>query len=165
MRTNLRIVEDIDTQLCNAAKLYGQMQEYSNKGLLNKLIEDGYSRHDAKELIDDVKKFLALAASVSEAIAPTKALDIGWHAFILFTREYSKFCLRYCGWFIHHEPVDKESDLPDYEMLPRTKKLAKAAFGALSKNWEVTKGQNDVDCNPIGCQDKECSVPDCSSNQ
>jgi hypothetical protein len=33
-------------------------------------------------------------------------VDLGWHAFILYTAEYAAFCDRVAGRFIHHSPDD-----------------------------------------------------------
>ena len=33
-------------------------------------------------------------------------VDIGWHTFILYTRDYSDFCQRVAGRYLHHAPSD-----------------------------------------------------------
>lgn len=37
---------------------------------------------------------------------PSQAVDDAWHEFILFTREYERFCRRGLGRFLHHTPVE-----------------------------------------------------------
>ncbi len=37
---------------------------------------------------------------------PSALVDIGWHTFILYTREYAAYCDAVCGEFIHHCPTD-----------------------------------------------------------
>lgn len=39
------------------------------------------------------------------ALAPTADEDEGWHVFILYTMDYQKFCHKYFGRFIHHNPL------------------------------------------------------------
>jgi hypothetical protein len=39
--------------------------------------------------------------------SPSELVDIGWHTFILYTREYAAFCQRVAGRFIHHLPADE----------------------------------------------------------
>lgn len=39
-------------------------------------------------------------------LSPSHLVDIGWHAFILHTREYAAFCQRVAERFIHHAPTD-----------------------------------------------------------
>ncbi|RBQ11663.1 hypothetical protein DP939_44795 [Spongiactinospora rosea] len=42
-------------------------------------------------------------------LSPSPEVDKGWHAFLLFTREYGEFCQRYAGRFIHHHPGEPDS--------------------------------------------------------
>lgn len=37
---------------------------------------------------------------------PSQAVDDAWHEFILFTRQYDKFCRRAFGRFLHHTPAE-----------------------------------------------------------
>ncbi len=37
---------------------------------------------------------------------PSQAVDVAWHEFILFTREYQGFCTRALGRFLHHTPAE-----------------------------------------------------------
>lgn len=78
---------------------------------------------ETRELFQETKKWLWLAARSSEhaaAGAPTRPLAIDkslllldemWHVFILFTREYSAFCQRYFGHYIHHAPTTRQEQI------------------------------------------------------
>lgn len=37
---------------------------------------------------------------------PSQAVDDAWHEFILFTRQYDRFCQRAFGRFLHHTPAE-----------------------------------------------------------
>ncbi len=37
---------------------------------------------------------------------PSEAVDMAWHEFILFTREYQEFCDKALGCFLHHLPAE-----------------------------------------------------------
>jgi hypothetical protein len=37
---------------------------------------------------------------------PSQAVDMAWHEFILYTRQYRQFCSRGLGRFLHHTPHD-----------------------------------------------------------
>ncbi len=37
---------------------------------------------------------------------PSQAVDDAWHEFILFTRQYQRFCDRSLGHFLHHTPAE-----------------------------------------------------------
>ncbi len=40
---------------------------------------------------------------------PSQAVDDAWHEFILFTRQYDKFCAHAFGRFLHHTPAEAMS--------------------------------------------------------
>lgn len=62
----------------------------------------------AERIMDGTVIYLKLCAdSLSgEPFSPSPLVDIGWHCFILYTREYAEFCERLAGRFIHHAPSD-----------------------------------------------------------
>lgn len=37
---------------------------------------------------------------------PSQAVDIAWHEFILFTKNYEQFCKKSIGRFLHHTPTE-----------------------------------------------------------
>ena len=39
-------------------------------------------------------------------LSPANLVDIGWHTFILHTKDYREFCDRIAGRFIDHVPTD-----------------------------------------------------------
>ncbi|TYC07138.1 hypothetical protein FXF53_00585 [Micromonospora sp. WP24] len=55
-------------------------------------------------ILDQALAFLAACATSTEPLGPSDLVDIGWHTFILHTREYGAFCQRIAGGFIHHQP-------------------------------------------------------------
>jgi len=51
--------------------------------------------------------FLICLAAKNRAIAmPSQAVDVVWHEFILFTRDYELFCSKALGRFLHHTPAE-----------------------------------------------------------
>lgn len=66
------------------------------------------SEPDAKQIIRALKDYFHLIhLSHKESVAmPSQAVDIAWHEFILFTREYERFCLKAFGYFVHHTPAE-----------------------------------------------------------
>jgi len=51
--------------------------------------------------------FLLIYAANKEAVSmPSQVVDVAWHEFILFTKEYSRFCLKAFGYYIHHTPSE-----------------------------------------------------------
>lgn len=41
-------------------------------------------------------------------LVPSALVDIGWHTFILHTQEYTDFCRRIAGRYLHHTPDEPE---------------------------------------------------------
>lgn len=75
--------------------------------LANRIVKERRMSHDlAERIVDQALAFLATCARTAEPLSPSDTIDIGWHTFILYTREYAEFCTRIAGHFIHHEPTD-----------------------------------------------------------
>ncbi len=63
----------------------------------------------AERIVDQALAYLKLVStSEGKSYAPSSMVDIGWHTFILYTREYAGFCEKVAGRFIHHAPSDVE---------------------------------------------------------
>jgi hypothetical protein len=70
--------------------------------------EHGASRADAELLFVETKRWLWACARAPRRLLVTPelaAIDGMWHCFLLFTREYQRFCLECLGEFIHHDPL------------------------------------------------------------
>jgi hypothetical protein len=67
--------------------------------------EHSLSVVEADQIITDTISFLTVcAADPHQPFRPSRQVDLGWHQFILNTRDYAAFCDRTAGRFIHHEP-------------------------------------------------------------
>lgn len=69
--------------------------------------EDEHTDPDtAARIVGQALEFLrACALNPDARLTPSKAVDAGWHAFILHTADYAEFCDRIAGRFIHHRPA------------------------------------------------------------
>lgn len=95
--------------------------EYKNPRVL-KLYEQNYPRNklNAEQAFTEVLKYLWLAKkhSIDQSNHPTdenlparcvmlrsmQEIDEMWHEFILFTEDYTIFCQKYFGEYMHHLP-------------------------------------------------------------
>ena len=80
--------------------------------LTSRLMKDHpeIEKNGAQSIVDGALGFLSLCANhPGHDFVPSRLVDIGWHTFILYTRDYQDFCERIAGSFIHHEPNDGES--------------------------------------------------------
>jgi hypothetical protein len=75
--------------------------------------ETGADHERAERVVRAALAFLVACARNPETpLAPSRAVDEGWHAFVLHTREYADFCERVAGRFIHHAPEDEPAGEP-----------------------------------------------------
>lgn len=78
--------------------------------LASRMVADhDLSRSLAERIMDQAIAFLvASAANPLERLTPSELVDIGWHTFILHTRDYRDFCFRIThGTFIDHVPTER----------------------------------------------------------
>lgn len=69
--------------------------------------EHGHDHHMAARIMDQALAFLAACAhNHGDPLAPSEAVDVGWHTFLLHTREYREFCHRIAGRFLDHVPTE-----------------------------------------------------------
>lgn len=67
------------------------------------------SLEDAQEHEVELKRFFILAGKYDDGIDMfSLEVDNLWHTFLLFTKEYQRFCNDMFGKFIHHDPVIEE---------------------------------------------------------
>lgn len=65
-------------------------------------------RREVETLFQDMLRVLWLSARGTVMILPCQMLiDEMWHAFILHTEDYARFCTTYFGAMIHHRPTHK----------------------------------------------------------
>lgn len=60
------------------------------------------------EILDGLRDWFLVAqlASKRPISMPSHAVDTAWHEFILFTRDYHRFCARGLGRYLHHVPAE-----------------------------------------------------------
>ena len=74
----------------------------------------GLARADAASLFDGLLQWLSAIpfALPGQPIQMVEQVDRLWHAFVLNTKLYRRFCDRFFGRFIDHDPLDQWSDGP-----------------------------------------------------
>lgn len=93
--------------LANLSMMSGSLRQR----LVNRIEKDEeMPRELAERILDQALGYLKLASIKPDGhYRPSPLVDIGWHTFILYTREYGKFCRDLtAGRFIHHEPTDED---------------------------------------------------------
>lgn len=119
--------------------------------------DEQVERQLAERIMDQALAFLkACAENQVTPLSPSELVDIGWHTFILYTREYATFCDRVAGYFIHHVPNDDEaaSSEPSEHALARSAEAIEAAGLVVDTDlWlspDAMKGPCNR-CSNLGC--------------
>jgi len=86
------------------------LQDYQHPELVKRLVRKlNIKPEEAEALFSALKDFLRWCATTRGPHTPTPEVDIAWHEFILFTRDYADFCARYAGRFLHHQPATAQA--------------------------------------------------------
>ncbi len=96
----------------NASALEGRLEKalaFDAPCVIDRLVRDrvAVTPMVAEQLFTEAKKYLVLcAATPDRSFGMFSAMvDEAWHAFVLFTTEYTEFGHRYFGDYIHHAPA------------------------------------------------------------
>jgi hypothetical protein len=110
----------------------------------------------ARRIIGQTAAFLATSGQQpGQFLAPSKLVDIGWHMFILHTVEYTEFCERIAGRYLHHVPdEEEEQEAPGGAVETRRRTLAaiKAAGYTVDPELWPPANANCTQCH-AGCTD------------
>lgn len=141
------------------------IEQYDLWFVIERLVD---KRTVAPHLIDqavlEFRKYMALVAMGYDNLGMhSREIDEVWHAFILFTREYSDFCNHTCGQMIHHTPnTSRRPELPA-PSVPAFKEAYKKYFGALPEIWG-THSLVQNQCDAAGEEpDVDVSAGDCDA--
>lgn len=111
-------------RLASLEQVLADEGEWSDE-VIHRFVDDfrakGVTLSQAEEVFRETKRWLWLCAyrkeqfeqgkiSFSQIPLASEALviDLMWHTFLLFTKDYSDFCQRNFGFFIHHYPMSRE---------------------------------------------------------
>ncbi|MFI1796336.1 glycine-rich domain-containing protein [Streptomyces sp. NPDC020379] len=78
-------------------------------------------REIAERIVAEAIKFVvACAAFPGESFRPSRIVDEGWHALILNSHIYTRFCNKLAGRYVHHVPQRPDPSRHDPGELERT---------------------------------------------
>ncbi|WP_433177728.1 glycine-rich domain-containing protein [Actinoallomurus sp. CA-150999] len=131
--------------------------------LVRRIVKDEHiDQPTAERIMAQALGFLqACALNPGAGLSPSPMVDIGWHTFVLYTREYADFCQRVAGRFIHHTPTDDHKcenactgDVPPAESGSITTTLAAMRATGIPVDEELWQA-HAVDCSQChaGCTD------------
>ena len=69
------------------------------------------SKVEVETVIEGLREYfyISLLANKNVVAMPSQVIDVAWHEFILFTREYERFCSQSFARFLHHTPAEAMS--------------------------------------------------------
>jgi hypothetical protein len=114
------------------------ISRYNFSSLERKLIKKGWLIREARETLEQYKKYMLLKKKYFHQyqLPPSIEIDEVWHIHILDTQEYFNFCFGLFGFYLHHCPEIKTSagqELTKDEVLilyrEHTQKLYLEEFG------------------------------------
>jgi hypothetical protein len=87
---------------------------YEAPFLIDMLVEERIAEDEAEArvLFREVKRFLVLVRCSHDLSWDmySRRVDEAWHQFVLFTREYIQFCMRFFGSYVQHRPRSAPAD-------------------------------------------------------
>ena len=123
-------------EISNSNKLLPlkEILKYQNEQIVYKFMEDyDLNFEKSHDIFNETKKWLWLCSYVIQTENTEHKIPLGiddsilildmmWHTFILFTKEYSSFCYNYLGVFVHHNPATKKDKDTFYQKFENNKK-------------------------------------------
>jgi len=66
------------------------------------------NEQEASQIIEGLREYFQVCNIAGRRMVsmPSQAVDVAWHEFILFTKQYERFCNRALGRFLHHTPAE-----------------------------------------------------------
>ncbi|MEV5351910.1 hypothetical protein [Streptomyces sp. NPDC052693] len=108
----------------------------------------------ARRIVGQTAAFIAASGKQpGQSLAPSKLVDYGWHAFILHTVDYTRFCEQVVGRFVHHVPTDEDDEMPDGAQATRERTLAAIAAAGYTVDEELWPDMADCTQCHAGCTD------------
>jgi hypothetical protein len=109
---------------------------YRNESVIRRIAEEeGVDRDTAAAWFDEMLIFLDLCAESTHVLAPSKPVDVAWHAFVLHTRDYEAYCRERFGRLVHHEPAERA----DRKAYARAYKRRRELYGTPAADvWPIT---------------------------
>jgi len=87
------------------------IENYSFNPVLIRRVKEkipNISKKNTTKLFDALRDYFYICSQAQGKMVamPSEAVDIAWHEFLLFTKEYHDFCNKGIGRFLHHTPTE-----------------------------------------------------------
>ena len=124
-------------------------------------LDEAAQRDWSERIIEQTLGFLRVLAKTSDGtLSPSAKVDIGWHTFLMYTREYADFCQFIAGRMIHHSPFDTKGEAPKTGGAARATASMQAYGIYVDQELWVRAAECDSSCGSDSC----CSADGCRSD-
>lgn len=132
--------------------------------LMEREIGEGFDPVFAGECITDMTMFLHAAGNHVGAelggLSPSEPVDEAWHAALLDSSYYERFCLEHFGFYLHHFPYvpNEDGTMPVGTVTSRStfETMVAAGYPLLAELWLI-EGDGAKCDNPVkGCKGPAC---------
>ena len=114
----------------------------------------GIDAATARRIIGQTAAFIAASGrQPGQSLTPSQLVDYGWHAFVLHTVDYARFCERVAGRFVHHVPTDADEELPGGPQAARERTVAAIQAAGYTVDAELWGSAADCTQCHAGCTD------------
>jgi hypothetical protein len=117
-----------------------------------------FDRQYADRAVDQTLAFLAAYGTDPQTPRrPSAAVDLAWHTFLLFTRDYAHFCQTVARQFVHHVPDDSPSS-DEANLTPNAATMAwieQAGFHVDRELWTAASKCDPDRCSATGSDGNE----------
>jgi hypothetical protein len=116
--------------------LLEDIMQYENENIVYKFIENfSITYEEAMDIFNEMKKMLYCCYDlrmrrgkgevdfIFKIYDPMLIIDEMWHTFILFTKDYTDFCNKYFGYYLHHNPTSYKEKQDSEENFKKDKIL------------------------------------------
>ncbi|MFG2194876.1 glycine-rich domain-containing protein [Streptomyces sp. NPDC048639] len=124
--------------------------------LATRIVKDhpGIDLPFADRIVTQTAAFLAACGdNTGQPLSPSGSIDVGWHTFILHTREYAAFCQRIAGHFVHHVPTDPDEGEEGTAAAARQRTLEAITAADYTVDLELWPEMSDCSQCHAGCSD------------
>lgn len=114
------------------------IDEYDLWFITERLNKNSIPAHLVSQAAIEFKKYIALFGLGYETIGMiSEEVDEVWHNFILFTKEYAKFCQECFGKFVHHAPNTSQHPQLSIDSVMNFVNAYTKVFGELPAIWRT----------------------------
>jgi hypothetical protein len=135
-----------------------EVLRYENAEVVDRFaVDHSVSVRDAEEIFLETKRWLWLCASKMDAaedglgarvplLSEARVIDMMWHTFLLFTQDYARFCAKYFGFFVHHQPRTR------VEKAAWERRVTQDPRAALEERRALLRGAYETVCDELGIE-------------